>query len=269
MKKALLGLSNNIKDNFSKILVWSKSFKKYSEGEVILLCANATQDEISMCESIGITTVPVVINNTWFINHKRIERTFEFLNESEIDLFLITDVFDVVFQGDPFEKWDLNYDIFVSGEGVLVGDEPWNTDNISKIFPSEIQKCRPNEVICSGVIGGKRTSLIPLYKRIFELCEKGSDNHNIKDQAALIVMIANNEIPNIKIFNLDEAWAMHCAVAGPTPFFDGWGFRGKLKYGIPYMEGNVVYTKQGIKYDIVHQFNRVPSWNDVLIKDYV
>lgn len=269
MKKALLGLSNNIKDNFSKIKVWSQSFKKYSDGEVVLLCANATNEEVSMCESIGITAIPVGINNTWFINHKRLERTFEFLNTSDIDLFLITDVFDVVFQGNPFEKLDLNYDIFVSGEGVLVGEEPWNTDNISKIFPSEIQKCRPNEVICSGIIAGKRTPLISLYKRMFELCENGSDNHNIKDQAALIVMIANNEIPNLKIFNLDDGWSMHCAVAGPTPFFDGWGFRGKLKYGIPYMDNNIVYSKGGIKYDMVHQFNRVPSWNEVLVKEYV
>jgi hypothetical protein len=269
MKKALLGLSNNIKQNFDKIKVWSKSFKKNSNGDVILLVVNPSEEEISLCKSIDIIPVPVEISDTWYINHKRLEKTYEFLKNSDIDLFLITDVFDVIFQGDPFEKFDLTYDIFISGEGVIVGDEPWNSDNISKLFPSEFNKCKPVEVMNSGVIGGKKESLIKLYDKMFQLCEKSTNNHNIKDQAALIVMVANNEISNIKIFNLDDGWAMHCAVAGPTQFFDSWGFRGKLKYGIPYMESNIVYTKQGKKYDIVHQFNRIQQWNEILIKDYV
>ena len=269
MKKALLGVSNNINQHISKIKVWSDSFKKFVDGDVILLCANSTEDELKKCEDMGIIPIPVNIQDTWRINHKRLEKTFEFLEKSDIELFLITDVFDVVFQSNPFDKMDLKYDIFVGGEGVLVNDEPWNCDNISKIFPSEINKCRPIEVICSGVIGGKKTPLINLYKRMYELCEEGSDEHNIKDQAALIVMVANNEINNLKIFNLDDGWVVHCAVAGPTEFFDAWGFRGKLKYGIPYLNNESVYSQTNIKYDIVHQFNRVPKWNEILIKNYV
>lgn len=269
MKKALIGLSNNILLNLDKIKVWSQSFKRHSDGQVILLCANSNQDEINACSELGIVSIPVTIDDTWHINHKRLERTYEFLKESDIDLFLITDVFDVVFQGDPFSKWDLTNDIFVGGEGVIVGDEPWNADNIIKIFPNEIQKCYPQEVICSGVIGGKRKPLIKLYERMFELCENGDDRHNIKDQAALIVMVVNNEIENLKVFNLDDSWVVHCAVAGPTQFFDAWGFRGKLKYGIPYLENEFIYSNNGTKYDIVHQFNRIPLWNEILTKNYV
>jgi hypothetical protein len=268
MKKALLGLSNNIESNINKIKVWSQSFKKFSDGDVILLCANATDNDIKLCEELGIIPYKVSIEDTWYINHKRLENTFNFLKNSDIDLFLITDVFDVVFQGDPFKKWDLKYDIFVSGEGVLVNEEPWNSDNINKIFPNEINKCLPNEVICSGVIGGKREQLIGLYKRMYELCENGSNQHNIKDQAALIVMISNNEIKNLKIFNLDESWAVHCAVAGPTQFFDSWGFREKLKYGMPSMNNDKVISGKKEQYDIVHQFNRIPEWNNILTKNY-
>lgn len=270
MKKALIGLSNNIKTNFSKIKVWSKSFKKYSDGEVILLCANATDDEISMCESIGITSVPVLINDTWYINHKRLERTFEFLETSDIDLFLITDVFDVVFQSDPFIKMDLNYDVFVGAEGVLVGQEPWNSDWINKLFPKEYESSRSQEVICSGVIGGKRQPLIKLYKRVFELCENSTNLTNIQDQAALIVSIKNNEVENLKVFDLSEAWTVHCAIAGPTQFFESFGFKGVIqnRYGIPLLNGDKICTSNGIPYDIVHQFNRIPEWNQILIKNY-
>lgn len=265
MKTALIGLSNNVLKNIEKIKLWSTSFRKHCDSQIILLCANSTPEDIAACKDLGIIPVEVSVEDTWYINHARLKHTYEYIQSSDIDLFMVTDVFDVAFQGNPFAKMDLEkYDIFVSGEGVIVDHEPWNVDNISKIFPEYIKICRPTEVINSGIMGGKRDALADLLKRMYELCEKGSNAHNIKDQAALIVMIAKNEISRLKIFNLDDGWAMHCAIAGPTEFFDSWGFRGKLRYGIPVMKDNHVLNKFGNKYDIVHQFNRVPAWHAII-----
>ena len=270
MKKALLGLSNNVGLNIDKIKVWSKSFKKYSDGDVILLCANSNQEEIQFCIDNGIIPIPVNIEDTWRINHKRLERTFEFLENSDIELFLITDVFDVVFQSNPFDKFDLNYDIFVGAEGVLVSEEPWNSDWINKLFPNDYYECINQEVICSGVIGGKRLPLINLYKRMFELCENSTNLTNIQDQAALIVMVKNKEIDNLKIFNLTDGWVVHCAIAGPTQFFESFGFKGNIenRYGIPQLITDRICTKNGDPYDMVHQFNRIPEWNEILTNQY-
>jgi hypothetical protein len=270
MKKALLGLSNNVGLNIDKIKVWSKSFKKYSDGDVILLCANSNQEEIQFCIDNGIIPIPVNIDDTWRINHKRLERTFEFLENSDIELFLITDVFDVVFQSNPFDKLDLNYDIFVGAEGVLVSEEPWNSDWINKLFPNDYYECINQEVICSGVIGGKRLPLINLYKRMFELCENSTNLTNIQDQAALIVMVKNKEINNLKIFNLTDGWVVHCAIAGPTQFFESFGFKGNIenRYGIPQLITDRICTKNGDPYDMVHQFNRIPEWNEILTNEY-
>jgi hypothetical protein len=265
MKTALIGLSNNVTKNINKITLWAKSFKKYSNGEVILLCANSTQEDLVACQTLGIKPVPVVVKDTWYINHDRLKHTYEYIKSSDIDMFIATDVFDVAFQGNPFDKLNtVDYDLFVSGEGVSVGEEPWNADNIIKIFPESIEICRPTEVINSGIIAGKKDALSGLLQRMYELCERGSNAHNIKDQAALIVMIAKKEIERLKIFNLDDGWAMHCAVAGPTQFFEAWGFKGKIKYGIPKMKDGVVVNKNDSKYDIVHQFNRVPEWERAL-----
>lgn len=265
MKKALVGLANNINLNIDKIKLWSKSFKKYCSDEIILLAANASDQEIKECKNLGITTISVVVQDIGKINHKRLEHIANFLEESNIDVFIITDVFDVVFQNDPYMKLELNnYDIFVSGEGLNVNQEPWNSDNINKLFPRDFHKCSNNEVICSGIIAGKKVPLINLYKKMYELCENSTNLHNIQDQAALMVMVYNNQIDKIKIFNLDDAWAMHCAVSGPTQFFDSWGFRNNLKYSIPKLIGNKVYTGNGILFDIVHQFNRIPEWHHCL-----
>jgi hypothetical protein len=270
MKKALIGLSNNILTNINKIKVWSKSFKQYSDGDIILLCANTNKLEMDLCKSLGIITVPVLVNDINYINHKRLLITKEVLETYKYDVCIITDVFDVVFQSDPFKKLDFeNFDIFVSGEGVNVNQEPWNSDNINKLFPQHFNACVNTEIINSGVIAGKRLSLIKLLDMMYNLCQESNNNHNIKDQAALIVLVSLNLIPNLKIFNLDDGWAMHCAVAGPTQFFDAWGFRNNLKYGIPQLINKTICTKTGDVFDIVHQFNRIDKWNEILTNEYI
>ena len=267
MKKALIGLSNNVVTNFSKVKNWAKSFKKYSDGDVILLCANSTEEDLQLCRENNIIPVSVNIEDTWYINHKRLNCTAEYLKQTQYDVVLVTDVFDVVFQRDPFEQLDINsYDVFISGEGVKVSQEPWNADNINKIFPEEISKCRDIEIVNSGIIAGKPSAVIALYKQLFDLCEKGSDQHNIKDQAALNVMVANNQINKLKILNLDDGWVVHCAVAGPPQFFEGWGFKTNIKYGIPRLVNDTIVNKLNKKYSMVHQFNRVLAWKEILEK---
>jgi hypothetical protein len=268
MKTALIGLSNNVSSNIEKIKLWATSFRRFSNSEIVLLCANPSVEDIKTCDNLGIKYVEVVVKDTWYINHERLKCTYEYIQSSDIDVFVVTDVFDVAFQGNPFKKLDLNnYDVFVSGEGVRVNQEPWNSDNITKIFPEYIKLCEPVEVINSGIIAGKKVQLTNLLKRMYELCEAGSSAHNIKDQAALIVLVAKNEISRLKIFNLDDGWSMHCAVAGPTQFFKNWGFEDNIKCGIPKVLDNHVVNKDNEKYDIIHQFNRVPEWHQMIRKN--
>lgn len=268
MKKLLIGLSNNVALNKEKIKIWVNSFKRNSDARIVLLVANPNDEDKKSCENLNIEFKEVRIENTWFINHKRLEHIINFLKKTEEELVLATDVFDVVFQKDPFEKLDLKFDFFAGGEGVNVNQEPWNRGNVGKLFPEEVHLCDEHEVVCSGVVAGKRNSLIKIYERMFELCEKSPDTDNIKDQAALILMLAKKEVDNIKIFNLDEAWAVHCAVAGPTQFFESWGFKDSLKYGIPKLIGDEICTGEDKPFDIVHQFNRIPEWNEILINKY-
>ncbi|NBP15962.1 hypothetical protein EBU95_16490, partial [bacterium] len=259
---ALVGLSNNIKNNFNKVKVWANSFKENCSGNVYLLCANSSQEEIDLAKSLNINVISVTVEDTWYINHKRLYHIHNFLKTAIEENFIITDVFDVIFQADPFKKFDSGNEIFLGQEGVKVSEEPWNADNINKLFPEEFKNCLNTEVVCSGIIGGKKQALLKLYEKMYDLCERSTNNHNIKDQAALIVMLSRNEIPLLKLFTLNDAFAVHCAVAGPTKFFEGWGFKNSLiKKGlhIPYLENGKVKTN-GVVFDIVHQFNRIPEW---------
>jgi hypothetical protein len=192
-----------------------------------------------------------------------------FEKDTSTELFLATDVYDVVFQGNPFTKHDvLNYDLFLTEEGVEVHEEPWNFQNIGSLFPKYLDGCLKQNVVCSGIICGKRNAMIKLYGDMIDYCEnKATENHNIKDQAALIVLLSQGLVEKAKRYNLNDAWVVNCAVAGPTQFFDGWGFRGKLtakNLRIPTMEADNAVKTGDIKYDIVHQFNRISDWNNTL-----
>jgi hypothetical protein len=52
MKKALLGVANNLRSNLQKVTLWSNSFKEVSDGEVILLLANGTEDDLLICKEL-------------------------------------------------------------------------------------------------------------------------------------------------------------------------------------------------------------------------
>ena len=82
--------------------------------------------------------------------------------------------------------------------------------------------------------------------------------HDIRDQAALNIIHyeASPYFPRerTKLLNINDNWCLHCAVGGPTQFFESWGFKNTLakRYKIPKYED----------YCIVHQFNRIPAWNE-------
>ena len=62
-----------------------------------------------------------------------------------------------------------------------------------------------------------------------------------------------------------------CAVGGPTQFFESWGFKDSLinRYGgVAKLYNQEIFTHTNIKYDIVHQFNRIPEWHQILINNY-
>ncbi len=272
MKKSLIGFSDNVYKNKEKIKVWAKSFKKHCSDNILLIVANPTPDDIQVCDELNILYNIVEELDTHTINHKRLIHTYNALLNYEADLVLVTDVFDVVFQNDPFKKIENDtHDIFLTGEGVLVKEEPWNCDVINKVFPEYLPICKDEEVICSGVIAGKKNAILNLYKNMYDLCESGTNEHNIKDQAALIVLKAKNELQNFKFFTLNDAWAMHCATSGPTQFFEGWGFKTIIenRYNIPTIIDNQICTALGTPFDIVHQFNRIPEWHTIIKNKYL
>jgi len=97
MKKALLGSVNNVSKHIDKIKVWANSFKKFSDGEVLLCVTNGTEQEHKLLEDMGITVSPYVYEGIETINNVRLHQQIDTLKKQDWDYVLVTDVFDVVF----------------------------------------------------------------------------------------------------------------------------------------------------------------------------
>ena len=117
MRKALTGVSNNVAKNIDKIKVWAHSFEKQTSGDAVLIAADMTNEDRNVLNLNNIKFFEVETDKNLTINDSRLIHTANWIENSDYDLFMVTDVFDVCFQGDPFELMDFNsYDFFAASE---------------------------------------------------------------------------------------------------------------------------------------------------------
>ena len=270
MTKVLTGVSNNVAKNINKIKVWANSFKKQTSGDVVLIAADMTEEDRNVLNANGIQFHEVTTDANLTINDSRLMHTANWIESSNYDLFMVTDVFDVCFQGDPFEMFD-HHDFYAASEGILHNEEPWNMDVMNKAFPKYVDFIRPYEVVCSGVMGGRKDGLVKTLRMQQELVDGALHGHDIRDQAALNILIYKNQIENCKIFKPNDGWVVHCSLSGPTFQHKEWGL-GKVidsRYGLPHLNENILVDANDRPYLIAHQYNRIPEWNEKIIAQYV
>ena len=268
MKNVLVGCVNNITQNLDKIKVWAKSFGEVCKDEIVLVTINATDKEMAILQQLGISVAPFQLQHNETVNNVRLQLQWETIKEFNADYVLVTDVFDVMFQDNPFTKI-IGNDITVGWEGVKHSEEPWNSDVLQKSYPHKTEALRNLFISCSGVIGGKKDKVVELLKEMDKMT-MGKGGHDIRDQAALNIIIQEQKF-NIKTLNPSDGWVLHCAVGGPTNFYKDWGFQSHMieRFGEANNQDGVITTQDNKIYDIVHQFNRIEEWNKQLTTRYL
>jgi len=268
MKVGLLGCVNNVTQHIDKIKVWSKSFGEVCGGSINLVVVNPQPHEIGLLGEMGINAFPYHTQGNETINNMRLQFQWQTLEELPLDYVLVTDVFDVMFQDDPFKKiW--GNDIIVGTEGITHNEEPWNMSVLQQSYPHKVEELRNELIVCSGVIGGRKDKIIELLKDMDKLT-MGKGGHDIRDQAALNILLYE-DTSRIKVLSPKDGWVLHCAVGGPTQFYEAWGFKSKMKerFGESENVGGVIVNADMEIFDIVHQFNRIEEWNKDLTTRYI
>jgi hypothetical protein len=144
-------------------------------------------------------------------------------------------------------------------------------DVMVKAFPGHAESMRQFEVVCSGVMGGKKEALVNTLRMQQHMVDTADRGHDIRDQAALNILIYKDQVHRCKIFTPNDGWVIHCSLSGPTFQHIEWGL-GKVieqRYCLPKLQGNILVDANGIVYKIAHQYNRIDEWNEKIIKQYV
>ena len=196
---------------------------------------------------------------------------YEFLRdrEHEYSLVVTTDVRDVIFQKDPFEWLRTNLypkKLVAGSESLRYKDEPWGNNNLLSAYGPYIHSLfKDNEIFNVGVLGGTTEYMKDLFLQI--LLNSVNRPISIVDQAVFNVMMYTTPFKDVTFFaSQDQAWACQAGtVADPSKMAF---FRPHLLGGEPSLKDGVFYTSLGDPFYIVHQYDRVPEWNEYVQRKY-
>ena len=272
--------------NFDKIKPWVNSLDNCGfEGTKAMICYNVDYDTVDELVKRNYTILAFKKNEE--------ERKLEYPRENfsiVVDRFLhlwyllkrfkgqykniiTTDVKDVIFQTNPSEWLDKNLgdkEINVACESIKYEDENWGSNNLMKSFGTLIhEECKENLIFNAGTISGRFDTMVDFFLNIYMLCN--GTNHFIEggggpDQAALNVLLNMKSYKDITNFAMSEnGWAAQLGTTGPQ-IADQYG--DKVVEPSPIMKDDMVCTSDGTPFALVHQYDRVPEWKEIIEKKY-
>ena len=198
-----------------------QSFKKNCTSADLVLFVDELSDfttkKIQSCVE-GVTLIPFPANlkhyaivNSRFIVYKK------FLEEHpEYEKIFVTDIADVIFQADIFEKYSGKKNFLVyAAEAITVGEDPGGFNQLwTKTFLGEegFQKLKNKTVLCAGTILGSHAEMKNLFQKLLDtIFDKTS--HGI-DQVFYIHIIHNKLVPikNLIKSDVETGEILTCSV---------------------------------------------------------
>jgi hypothetical protein len=204
MKTAILGTS--IGYGVNDITPFILSLRKFYSGKLVLVVDNITDELDSFFKKYNVDTHLILLTNKlrpseiFHIRHKEYLKIIDNLN---VDYVFITDVRDVLFQGNPFSH-NISTDLEFFSEPKEIKNCDYNSKKILKAFgEKEFLKLQDNKIICAGTtIGTKLGIRLYLEQMILILDDyKHRTNTTAEDQAVHNFLIYNNYFKNFKIYD--------------------------------------------------------------------
>lgn len=188
---------------------------------------------------------------------------------NDLRYVIAADPRDVIFQLNPSEWLEKNLGdkkINVGCESLKYKDEDWGKINLLESFGETVyERCENNLIFNCGTVAGEWEAMSELFLNIYLLCV-GSPN-GTPDQAALNTLLSFEVYKNITKFSMsEEGWACQAGTTVDPLKIDK--YQNKLVEPSPYLEKDLVKTSKGITFTLVHQYDRVPNWNKILIEKY-
>lgn len=262
--------------SFDQIKPWVNSLKRSGfTGKKIILTSNVKSDVIEelikhkfTCLNLSSSAKPFTPVVDRFLLYWQYLSVIPWLQDARY--IIATDVKDVIFQYDPtiwLEKY-LPKDklINASSESIRYRDETWGAHNLLKSFgnSSTYSNIVNNEIFNCGVLAGNFKTMLGLFHQIYLLCEdkpRFIEGGGGPDQAAYNVLLSDEPYKSITNFAKSESgWA---AQLGTTKKYTS-----QLLEPSPILIDDTICTWAGVPFSIVHQYDRVPNWKEIIERKY-
>jgi hypothetical protein len=290
MKTCIITAASGYK--LEDIKPWAESLTRSGyKGSAVVILYEENQE---IAEYLGELGIFGFASNLQGLNHICTQRFQDYSlllkNDyfKDIDYVIHVDIRDVIFQTDP-EEWLLqnigDSQILATSEGVTHRHEDWNGEGIQQNFGVDhYNNIADQEILCAGIIAGKRDTLIHLFTTLFELSFYTADLKGFTDQYHYNLAIRTIYKDVTKIIPADQPWVANLSTLIAIPLqspewstgprtnalsyerFRKGTFVENMKAEMPIMEGGIVYTADRHPYAIVHQYDRYAPWQKEILE---
>jgi hypothetical protein len=271
--------------DFEKIKPWVNSLDRCGfDGVKAMVCYNVSYETVEELVKRNYTVLALGKDETnkrfvykpeFSIVVERFLHMWYFLKklQGQYRYIITTDVKDVIFQTDPSKWLEENIgdkEINVACESIYYRDEEWGTHNMFKAFGALLQDhTKDNLIYNAGTISGKFDTMLDVFLNIYMMCNGTShwtEGGGGPDQAALNILLNMKPFKDITNFAMSEdGYAAQLGTTGPQI---AGKYATRLVENSPILVDNVVCTSTGKPFAIVHQYDRVPEWKDIIEEKY-
>jgi hypothetical protein len=279
MKNLLIGVFSNY--NWKIIEPWVISAKRnIKNADIVLIVLNSDFDTIDKITEHEVNVIicnadeekRIVYNTSNFAPHiERFVHLYNYLKEvhQNYKYVFTTDVRDVIFQNDPFEWMENNLGdkkVLCTSEALKYVDEPWGNENLMQTYGAFVHdKFKDKEIFNVGILGGESEYIKDLCLNLFLNCVNRPIP--IVDQAVFNVTVNTKPYSDIfKFCRLSDGFAVNAGTTNDPSKIDS--FKPKLLEESAKFDGEIVSNSDNVPFVIVHQYDRVPEWNEVLDAKY-
>lgn len=270
---------------FDKIKPWVNSLDRCGfDGVKAMICYNIDYETVEELVKRNYTVLAFGKNDNlkkftykenFSIVVERFLHIWYFLKkfQGQYRYIISTDVKDVIFQTNPSEWLEKNIgnkEINVACESIRYKDEEWGNHNLFKAFgPLVHDHNKDNLIYNAGTVSGKFDTMLDLFLNVYMMCNGTShftEGGGGPDQAAVNILLNMKPYKDITNFAMSEdGYAAQLGTTGPQV---AGKYADKLVEKSPILVDNMVCTSEGKPFAIVHQYDRVPEWKEMIEKKY-
>lgn len=282
MKDVVIGCITNY--TFEHVKIFSNSLEKSGfDGYKVMVVYNVPKSTVDDLQSRGwiVMSFNYDEQNQWYVykdkfivtvdRHLHYYLALQQLNEEfgDVRYVIAPDPKDVIFQLNPSKWLEENLGdkkINVGCESVKYKDETWGRSNLIESFGEIVyDRCKDNLIYNAGTIAGEWKAMCEMFINVYLMCQ-GSPSMT-PDQAALNVTLSLEPFKTITKFTMSEdSWACQAGTTVDPIKLKQYG--DKLVEPSPYLDGDIVKTSNGTPFTLIHQYDRIPEWNEILTKKY-